>query len=108
MPSKPSQKQRVIVLGAKGRLGRAAVDAFLDVGWSVSALGRSWNRVDRRENLELVEGDAFKADTLSRAAMGCDVIVNALNPPYPRWADDLPRFTTNVIAAAKRPRAPPW
>ena len=101
MPSKPSQKQRVIVLGAKGRLGRAAVDAFLDVGWSVSALGRSWNRVDRRENLELVEGDAFKADTLSRAAMGCDVIVNALNPPYPRWADDLPRFTTNVIATAK-------
>ncbi len=38
---------------------------------------------------------------LSSAAAGCEVIVNALNPPYTRWRHELPRLTANVITAAK-------
>ncbi len=32
----------VIVLGAKGRFGRAAVAAFTDAGWTVTELARAW------------------------------------------------------------------
>ncbi len=92
---------KVIILGAKGRFGRAAVDAFLASNWEVSAFARSWEGVEKRAGIELIAGDAFDASAVANAAAGCDVIVNALNPPYPKWAHDLPRFTKNVIEAAK-------
>ena len=50
---------------------------------------------------ERFSGDAFDADILTVAARGCDVIVNALNPPYQNWKRDLPRLTNAVIATAK-------
>ena len=92
---------QVIVLGAKGRFGRAAVTAFLAAGWQVRAFARSWDGVAGRSDVEYVEGSAFDAGALMAAARGCDVIVNALNPPYPRWKTDMPRMTEVVIAAAK-------
>ena len=101
MPSKSETQKTVIVLGAKGRFGRAAVDAFLAAGWHVRAFGRSWPAAGSRENLERIEGDAFDAAAVANAATGWQVMVNALNPPYPQWTRDLPRFTANVIAAAK-------
>ena len=45
--------------------------------------------------------DAFDPAQVAGAARGMDVIVNALNPPYPRWTRDLPRLTGSVIAAAR-------
>ena len=74
--------QTVLVLGASGRFGRNAADAFAAAGWQV-------RRFDR------------KADTLSAAVQGVDVIVNAWNPAYPDWAAQVPRLHAEVIAAAK-------
>lgn len=91
--------RRVIILGAKGRFGRAAADAFLAAGWQVRSFARS--RSATSAAVEQIAGDAFDANALAAAVFGCDVIVNALNPPYPRWRQDLPRLTANVIAAAK-------
>jgi nucleoside-diphosphate-sugar epimerase len=50
---------------------------------------------------EAVEGDAFDPDSMVAAAAGADVLVHALNPPYPRWAEELPRLTASVLAAAE-------
>ena len=95
----------VLILGAKGRFGRAAVDAFSSAGWQVRGFARSWNgTVDSAvepAGVDRISGDAFDADVLAAAAEGCDVIVNALNPPYHRWQRDLPRLTASVIHAAK-------
>ena len=89
----------VIILGAKGRFGRAAADAFLTAGWKVRSFARS--RPEQPAAIEWIADDAFDAEALAGAAQGCDVIVNALNPPYSRWQRDLPRLTVNVIAAAQ-------
>ena len=91
----------VIILGAKGRFGRAAAQAFLAAGWRVRGLARDWEsgRIDPR--VERVTADAFDADAVSAAAAGADVIVNALNPAYSNWARDLPRLAASTIAAAK-------
>lgn len=72
----------VIVLGASGRFGGHAAAAFDAAGWTV-------RRFDRG------------TDNLTSAASGADVIVNAWNPPYHRWASDLPALTAQVIAAAR-------
>ncbi len=73
---------QVLILGATGRFGRHAAEAFWNAGWRVTLF-------DRRS------GD------LTRAAQGMDVIVNAWNPAYTDWADEVPRLTAQVIKAAK-------
>lgn len=74
--------ETVLILGASGRFGRAATDAFRHAGWTV----RSFDR---------------KTGDLMRDAAGADVIVNALNPLYPDWQRDVPVLTRRVIAAAQ-------
>lgn len=72
----------VLILGASGRFGRHAAEAFWNAGWQVRTFDR-------------------KTDNLKAASEGVQVIVNAWNPPYPQWEHDVPRFTRDVIAAAR-------
>ncbi len=72
----------VLILGASGRFGRNAADAFWDAGWTVEGFNRS-------------------TDDLTEKARTADVIVNAWNPTYDRWAEDVPSLTAQVIEAAK-------
>lgn len=74
--------QTVLVLGANGRFGRTAAAAFAAAGWEV-------RRFDRA------------TDTLTQAAQGVDVIVNAWNPPYTDWARQVPVLHQQVIDAAR-------
>lgn len=91
---------RVIVLGAKGRFGRAAASAFADAGWSVTAFGRNWEASSQMDATR-VDGDAKDHAALAAACQGHDVIVNAINPPYEHWAKELPGLTASVIHAAR-------
>jgi nucleoside-diphosphate-sugar epimerase len=90
----------VIILGAKGRFGRAATDAFLNAGWKVTAFGRNWD-APQAPKVNRVTGDALDVDVLKSACEGHDVIVNAIHPPYPQWSKVVPVFTKNIIAAAR-------
>ena len=74
-------QQTVLVLGASGRFGRHAADAFQSAGWAV-------RRFDRRH------------DDLGTACQGVDVIVNGWNPQYYDWATTVPGLHQQVIAAA--------
>lgn len=74
--------QTVLILGASGLFGSHAAAAFDDAGWSVRKYQRGTD--------------------MARAAMGADLIINALNPPnYHNWAELIPQITAEVIAAAK-------
>ena len=89
----------VLIAGARGRFGRHATAAFAEAGWRVRALTRSGAR--GFENAEPLAGDALDPAALTRAAQGADVIVNALNAPYPAWSSELPRATRALLAAAR-------
>ncbi len=72
-----------LILGASGKIGTHAIRAFTARGWTCRKYDRS-------------------AGNMTEAAMGCDVIVNGLNPPnYHNWAEIIPEITEQVIAAAK-------
>ncbi|MEM9581733.1 MAG: epimerase [Pseudomonadota bacterium] len=75
-------KKTVLILGASGRFGQNAACSFSWAGWEV-------RKFDRR------------TDTLTDAAWGADLIVNAWNPAYTDWAHDVPRLTAQVIETAK-------
>lgn len=73
----------VLILGASGKIGRHAAQAFGRAGWQVRLFDRA-------------------RDDMVAAAQGCDVIVNGLNPPnYHDWAGLIPAITRQVIAAAR-------
>ncbi len=91
---------KVIILGAKGRFGRAAMHAFQADHWQVTAFARA-KFGELNEQINFIKGDASDVDALSQAASGHDVIINALNPPYEKWPQLLPRLTRNVIEAAR-------
>lgn len=92
----------VLILGAKGRFGRAAAEAFARTGWHRRLFARAWPGVGEELSDETrIAGDAFDAQAVAKAAEGCAVIVNALNPPYPAWRRDVPRITAAVLAAAQ-------
>lgn len=73
----------VLILGPSGKIGTHAARAFEAAGWTI----RTFNR---------------KTDDMVQSAMGCDVIVNGLNPPnYHNWEEIIPAITKQVIAAAR-------
>ncbi len=75
--------QIALILGASGKIGTHAIRAFEARGWTCRIYDRT-------------------AGNMSEAAMGCDVIMNGLNPPnYHNWAKIIPEITEQVIAAAK-------
>ncbi len=92
---------KVIILGAKGRMGRAAAKAFASTGWQVSQFARVWTGHTPEPGHRYIEGNALDQQHLATACEGHDVIIHALNPPYPKWAKLLPRLGASVIHAAK-------
>lgn len=87
----------VVILGAKGRFGRAASAAFAEAGWSVVDVARQWP--SGQEGAARQVADVTDPAALLEVCKGHDVIVNAVNPPYPDWAREIPRITEAVIAA---------
>jgi len=70
----------VLVLGASGLFGGHAARSFAAAGWTVRKYQRGTD--------------------MTAAAMGADLIVNALNPPnYHAWDRIIPEITAQVIAA---------
>lgn len=91
--------QRILVLGAAGRLGYAAAEAFRDAGWKVKGLvrpGRA-NAVPRK--VQAIE--AVTRDEAVAAAAGCDVVLNALNPVITEWKKNALSLAYGAIAAAE-------
>ncbi len=91
--------ETVLVLGANGRFGRAAAQAFSDAGWQVRA------QVRPGAPAPVIGTPVFAAledsAALKSAGEGAAVIVNALNPPYHHWAKAVPAITAAVIGLAR-------
>jgi len=91
--------QRVLITGANGRLGQAAIKAFSARGWAVNTLVRRASGTDDPRVTEFT-GDATDSDSLLRAAVGCDVIIPAANPSYELWQEVVPATTQALITVA--------
>ena len=91
---------RILVLGAAGRLGRIAAEAFRNDGWTVASLTRGRSIRAVAPGTEPIEADARDVDAVVAAARGADVILHALNPPYTLWPRLMLPFTDAAIAAA--------
>lgn len=88
----------VLILGAQGRIGQAAVQAFSRAGWQVLAQARRGSVPGARTlNLPLHDLDALAA-----AARGAQELLYAVNPPYPRWSAELLPLARQGMDLAER------
>jgi nucleoside-diphosphate-sugar epimerase len=102
LTSNPDSPHRtVLVLGATGHLGGAAVRAFAAAGWTVRAQVRRDPPADWPQSVQVVRAGIFDRDALMPAARDCAVIVNGLNPDYTRWDTGWPPMAEAVLALAE-------
>ena len=92
-------KGRILVLGAAGRLGTVAAEAFRDAGWQVKGLVRPGRASAAPRGIAAIE--AVTRDEAVAAASGCDVVLNALNPAITEWRKNALSLAYAAIAAAE-------
>jgi nucleoside-diphosphate-sugar epimerase len=92
-------KDKILVLGAAGRLGLSAAEAFRDAGWTVKGLVRPGRAGALPRRIEPVE--AVTRDDAVAAAQGCGVVLNALNPVITEWNKNALSLAYGAIAAAE-------
>ncbi|MEA2903929.1 MAG: hypothetical protein QOI12_1316 [Alphaproteobacteria bacterium] len=92
---------RILVLGAAGRIGYAAAEAFRDAGWTVVALVRPGAKLRAPRGTDVVEVDAFDRLAVAEAAQHTDIVLHALNPPFTKWAQFALPLAYAAINAAE-------
>jgi len=91
-----------LILGANGRFGLAAAQAFDAAGWRVLAQVRREAAAGMPPNAEVLGWSLDRPDELARAAAGATVLVHALNPPYTRWDKDVLPMARAAMDLAQR------
>jgi nucleoside-diphosphate-sugar epimerase len=92
----------VLVLGANGRFGQAAVQAFAAAGWQVLAQLRRAPAQPLPAGAVALELPLADAEALARRAAGARVVVYAVNPPYTDWPRQLLPLARQGMDLAQR------
>jgi uncharacterized protein YbjT (DUF2867 family) len=99
------QNGKILVVGATGRVGGAAVENLLEEGFEVRALVRRPEKGERLSAMgaELAVGDATTPNTLRAAVRGCSGVISALAAgPGRGAAEDVEyRGNMNLLSAAR-------
>ena len=96
----PLMKGQIFVLGAAGRLGFVAAEAFREAGWSVKGLLRPGTAWRAPKGIEVVE--TRDRAVAVQAARGTDIVLNALNPVFTGWAQHALPLAYSAIEMAEQ------
>ena len=88
-PTAPGARPHILILGANGRLGLAAAQAFHAAGWQVTAPLRRPPVAGMPAGVQVVTTALEDTSALARAATGATIVLHAVNPVYTRWDQDL-------------------
>ncbi|WP_108125848.1 NAD-dependent epimerase/dehydratase family protein [Saccharospirillum mangrovi] len=96
----------VLILGATGSVGANITRNLARRGWNIRALHRNPQAAAEQfkdlPDIDWRRGDMHQPGDATAAAQGCDVIVNATNPPgYRHWREIGLPMHKEAIAAAK-------
>jgi nucleoside-diphosphate-sugar epimerase len=93
---------KVVVTGAKGKVGRALVPALLRAGHEVLAVDLAppeWDRhLDPRSSADYVQADLTDAGSCDAIVRGCDVVVHAAAIPAPVHHPPHVVFRNNALS----------
>ena len=69
---------KILVLGATGRTGKFIIEEALKKGHYVTAIARNAVKLERYK-IEIIQGTPYDYETLEKALMDCDAVINTLN-----------------------------
>jgi len=92
---------KLVVFGATGGTGRAAIAAAVARGDQVTAFARRPDRL-RRADLRVIEGDALDAGAVAGAIQGQDAVLSVLGAPPWRHGEVCERGTRNIVDAMRQ------
>lgn len=92
----------VLVLGAAGRFGAAAAQAFAAAAWQVLAQQRRAAAKGQRPDVQVIDTPLADTDALAARARGASVVVHAVNPVYTRWDAELLPLLRQGLAVTER------
>jgi uncharacterized protein YbjT (DUF2867 family) len=99
------KNRKVLVVGATGRVGGAAVEELLEAGLEVRALARSVQKGERSRKLgaEVAVGDVTQPRTLGPAVQECFGVFSALGAGPGRGSSELVEYkgNLNLLSAAR-------
>ena len=98
----PSTPRTVLILGANGRLGLAAAQAFAAAGWAVLAQARRPLVAGMPASARRLDLAVTDTDGLARAATGASVLVYGVNPLYTRWNEEALPLARAAMDLAQR------
>ncbi|MDB6002457.1 MAG: hypothetical protein JWP52_4156 [Rhizobacter sp.] len=102
MIAAPTPRPTVLILGANGRFGTAAAQAFGSAGWRVLAQVRGDASRLMPAGATLLRLPLADSGALLTAAQGAHVVVHAVNPPYTRWeAEAMPALRAGLQLAER-------
>ena len=78
----------ILILGANGRLGAVAANAFADAGWNVFAQVRR-SGAFRHARITPVRIPLQHTDALAGSCRGTRTVLHAVNVPYTRWGAEV-------------------
>ena len=93
---------RITVFGATGRTGSKVVEQALERGHEVVAFVRDASKLEPREGLTIVEGDARDPSAVERAIAGSNAVVSVLSLARPEDEPEHSDATRTVVEAADR------
>jgi nucleoside-diphosphate-sugar epimerase len=101
-PISPSRRPTVLILGANGRFGCAAAQAFDAAGWQVLAQVRRDGVPELPAGATLVRAALTDTAALVGAAALASVVVHAVNPIYTRWEEEVMPALRAGLAVAEQ------
>lgn len=100
-----SNRPAVLIIGANGRLGCAAAQAFSDAGWRVFAHVRRTPSPLLPSGAQCVQVPLSDAAGLAAAAAGAVAVVHAVNPEPARWDSEAIPALRCALEVTQRVRA---
>lgn len=79
--------KKLLILGATGNIGQWLLKLALEQGHQVTALVRSKQKIEQRENLTIIEGNPMDAAQLDRIMSGHDAVLSCLGIRRENQAD---------------------
>ncbi|MBU3087229.1 NAD(P)-dependent oxidoreductase [Clostridium gasigenes] len=97
---------KIALIGANGNVGKVILKEALLRGHEVTGIVRNISKNEEKQaNLNLIEGDIFDEENISKAIEGNDIVISAFGPKHGE-EKTLVEATKRLIAAVKEAGIP--
>ena len=94
---------KIVVFGASGGVGQHVVRHAVAAGHTVTAFVRTPEKLEVRDGVTIVPGDAFDAEAVAAAVAGQDAVISCLSSSAPmKPSTEVAQMTQHIVAGMQQ------